>query len=246
MRHVPDPNVHLWRGADQAGRRLATEHLKEEAKKRANDPNAFMEAVKDNDAFMVKLLLKNEEIIITREDSLSALKIALKKGNSTIVNLLLDDGRIGEIKGQTEWRRLFISALASINKEPNFFMAGLLLEKGRASEPHDLDRAFEFFIFRMNECRDECRDERAVSIVKTFINKGAILEKLIYQYVKNKAKESDFYKATAELLEKCRYEQAYCVCNRCDSQTEEDTSSSEEAVSSFSRTNRQVLDQHGQ
>ena len=202
MKHVPDKNVNFMRGANRAGRRVGTGHLEEEAKKKANDPNAFMEAVKDNNAFMVKLLLENKEIIITRKDSLSALGMALRKGNSAIVNLLLDNGKIGKLSHPVDWIRLFIWALQleTIRDKPlNFSMAGLLLEKGSAllSRPTDLNQSFEYFIHTMKECHDE----RAVGIVKTFLSKGATYDEQLYEIIKDGAKESDFYKQTAKLLE---------------------------------------------
>ena len=85
------------------------------------------------------------------------------------------------------------------DKKPNFSMAGLLLEKGSAllSRPTDLNQSFHFFIMEMKECHDE----RAVGIVKTFLSKGATYDEQLYEIIKDGAKESDFYKQTAKLLE---------------------------------------------
>ena len=196
--HLDDETAEVLRRANSGYREAGRGYYEREAKKRANEPGALLEAVKNDKTIMVDLLLKEG-----CETDSKMLKLAVKNGNLEIVNLLLDNGEAKKIHGNRYWRLLVGLAIYGTEerKGPHLSVLESLLEKGVDHAPGDLDHAFDAFIIQTEIWMDpEQPLHRLLGILKMFMSKGAKCG--VYGTIETCVQRGDKpYIAIAELLD---------------------------------------------
>ena len=186
----------MLRTMNTSHRSAGETYFEEEANKRAQDPKALLQAVNDNDALMVDLLLKRG-LAVDKD----MLKLAVKNQNLKIVESLLDKKREWSLDSR-DWESLIRSALRRNYKEPPLSVVEVLLTKVNTNdEPNNLNEAFNAFISYID--RGEWKHEETLRIVEKFLSKGAKYtnDNLTHCILKGKF-DSGLHAKIAQLMEK--------------------------------------------
>ena len=174
-------------------------YFENEAKKRANDPGALLKAVKNDKAMMVDLLLKEG-----CKTDFVLLRVAVLNGNLEIVNLLLDNGEAGNIRGYRGWIVIVQDAIDGTDerKGPHISVLESLLEKGVVHEPEHFNEALDTFLWSIIWMDPKWTIHRLLGILKKFFSKGAKYHSQVYDEIKMKALDNiEPYIAIAELMD---------------------------------------------